>query len=175
ERLHAQLLLALHADGRRADALHEYDRVRRRLSEELGFDPGAILREAHRTVVMEPDAPPPVVRAAGRAPRKRRRTVAIATVAVAVAATVGVLLSGGGRQEAASLRLHAGALVIAGPDGARVRAEIPLSGTIINEQPGGLVLAAGSLWAVTEQGTVTQIDLARRRVVGSTPLALPAG
>src|SRR5205814_7974020 len=36
-------------------------------------------------------------------------------------------------------------------------------------------LAGGSLWAVTEQGTVTEIDLARRRVVGSTPLALPTG
>jgi hypothetical protein len=50
-----------------------------------------------------------------------------------------------------------------------------LSGTIINEQPGGLVSADGSLWAVTEQGTVTQVDLARGRVVGSTPLALPTG
>src|SRR5205085_9856475 len=86
-----------------------------------------------------------------------------------------VLLAGGGRREPASVRLHAGALVIAGSGIHQVRAEIPMSGTVINEQPGGLVLADGSLWAVTEQGTVTQVDLARRRIVGSTPLALPAG
>jgi hypothetical protein len=73
------------------------------------------------------------------------------------------------------VRLHAGALVIAGPDLHQVRAEIPLSGTVINEQPGGLVLADGSLWSVTEKGTVTQVDVAHRRIVGSTPLALPAG
>src|SRR5204863_8495487 len=42
ERLHGQLIIALNADGRRADALNEYDRVRRRLSEELGIDPGAV-------------------------------------------------------------------------------------------------------------------------------------
>ena len=45
------------------------------------------------------------------------------------------------------MRLQAGALVIARPDLHEVRAEIPLSGTVINEQPGGLVLAAGTLWS----------------------------
>jgi streptogramin lyase len=37
------------------------------------------------------------------------------------------------------------------------------------------VFAGGSLWSVTEQGTVMQVDIGRRRVIGSTPLALPAG
>jgi DNA-binding SARP family transcriptional activator/streptogramin lyase len=177
ERLHAQLMLALNASGRRADALHEYDRVRRALSEELGIEPGAALRDAHRTVVtQERDAPPiPTPRDRRRPARPRLRTIAIAAVATAVAATAGLLLSGEGAQGPALLRMHAGALVIAGPGLGRVQTEIPLSGTVINEQPGGLVLAGGSLWAVNEQGTVTQVDLARRRIVGSTPLALPAG
>src|SRR5436190_3356541 len=61
ERLHAQLVLALGMSGRRTDALLEYDRIRRRLSEELGIEPGTVLREAHRAgvpveVVEEPVA-----------------------------------------------------------------------------------------------------------------------
>ena len=101
--------------------------------------------------------------------------VIAALFAGAIAATAGVLLADRGPRAPASVRLNAGALVIAGPDVRQVRAEIPLSGTVINEQPGGLVLADGSLWSVTEQGTVAQVDLERRRIVGSTPLALPAG
>jgi DNA-binding SARP family transcriptional activator len=177
ERLHAQLMLALNATGRRADALHEYDRVRRRLSEELGIDPGAVLRQAHQTVLAEePHGRMPVPRDRRRPTRLGRRMIVIAALfAGAVAATAGVLLADRGPREPTSVRLRAGALVIAGPDVRQVRAEIPLSGTVINEQPGGLVLTDGSLWAVTEQGTVTQVDLERRRIVGSTPLALPAG
>jgi DNA-binding SARP family transcriptional activator/streptogramin lyase len=178
ERLHAQLILALDASGRRVDALQAYDRVRRRLSEELGIDPGAVLREAHRAVLTEePDTRRvPVSRGRRRAAWRGRRTALIALVVIgAAAATAAVLLAGGGRREPAAVRLHAGALVIAGPDLHQVRAEIPLSGTVINEQPGGLVLADGSLWSVTERGTVTQVDVAHRRIVGSTPLALPAG
>ncbi len=179
ERLHAQLMLALDATGRRADALHAYDRVRRRLSDELGIEPGATLREAHRAVLGDESAghPPPIARIPRRAARRVRRALVIAAVfAGAVAATAGVLVAnGGGGDQRASLRVAAGELVIAAPDLGHARAEIPLSGTIINEQPGGLVLARGSLWSVTEKGTVTQVDLVRRRAVGSTPLALPAG
>jgi DNA-binding SARP family transcriptional activator len=178
ERLHAQLVLALATTGRRSDALQEYDRIRRRLSEELGIEPGSVLREAHQTVVTaEPDGRRvPVVQRRRRTARPGRRTIVMAAVVVAgVAATAALLILGGRRREPEPLRLNAGALVIAGPDLDRVRAEIPLSGTVINEQPGGLVVTDGSLWSVTEQGTVTQVDIARRRIVGSTPLALPAG
>ena len=181
ERLHAQLMLALDASGRRADALHEYDRIRHRLSEELGIDPGPLLGEAHRAVLTEERDERRILVAPSRssATRMGHRTILIAvgvTAAAALVATAGALLANGGRGQArAALRTHAGELVIATPDLRSVRAEIPLSGTIINEQPGGLVSADGSLWSVTEQGTVTQVDLARGRIVGSTPLALPTG
>lgn len=178
ERLHAQLMLALNASGRRADALHEYDRIRHALSEELGIAPGAALREAHLTVLTEDPhgRPIPTPRNRRRVARPRLRTIAItAAVIAAVTATAGVLLSGEGRQRPALFRVHAGALVVAPPDLGRAQTEIPLSGTVINEQPGGLVLAGNSLWAVNEQGTVTQVDLVSRRIVGSTPLALAAG
>lgn len=179
ERLHAQLMLALDASGRRADALHEYDRMRHRLSEELGIDPGPLLREAHRTVLADERAergilvPEPQL---GDSPGRRTVLIAAGVTAAGLVATAGVLLAHGGRDQArAALRTHAGELVIATPGLRSVRAEIPLSGTIINEQPGGIVSADGSLWFVTEQGTVTQVDLARGRLVGSTPLALPTG
>ncbi|MDN3356912.1 BTAD domain-containing putative transcriptional regulator [Actinomadura sp. DC4] len=47
ERLHARLVRALHAAGRRAEALEAYERIRGRLAERLGVDPGAELRDAH--------------------------------------------------------------------------------------------------------------------------------
>ncbi|MEV0131639.1 BTAD domain-containing putative transcriptional regulator [Dactylosporangium sp. NPDC050688] len=51
ERLHAQLMLALHRSGRQADALRVFGRVRRRLADELGTDPGADLRELHQRIL----------------------------------------------------------------------------------------------------------------------------
>ncbi len=177
ERLHAELVLALAATGRRTDALDAYDRVRRRLAEELGIDPGAVLREAHRTVL---DPGPVVAGAPLGQPRlhgssRRMTMVAALTVAVALAAAVALFVPGGTRHGLSTLHLRAGELVIATPGLQHIVTEIPLSGTIINEQPGGIVIANGSLWSVTEQGTVTQVDVLHRRIVGSTPLALPAG
>jgi DNA-binding SARP family transcriptional activator len=52
ERLAAQYLLALHRSGRTADALAQYDEVRRRLADELGIDPGGPLQRRHQQVLM---------------------------------------------------------------------------------------------------------------------------
>ncbi|NGY62548.1 tetratricopeptide repeat protein [Lentzea sp. NEAU-D13] len=51
ERVAGQHLLALHRAGRSADALEEYRRLRDRLVEELGTEPGAQLRELHRRIL----------------------------------------------------------------------------------------------------------------------------
>ncbi|MEH1058304.1 BTAD domain-containing putative transcriptional regulator [Micromonospora sp. CPCC 206171] len=56
EALQARLLLALAADGRRAEALAAYADIEHRLADELGIQPGADLRAA-RDSLLDHDAP----------------------------------------------------------------------------------------------------------------------
>lgn len=62
------LMEALHASGRRADALNAYQEARRHLSEELGVEPGAELQQFHVRLLRESaeesspaELPPPTV------------------------------------------------------------------------------------------------------------------
>lgn len=56
EAFHRQLMLVLHRSGRQAEALAVHRELRRRLVEELGVEPGASVRDAHREVLQEPTA-----------------------------------------------------------------------------------------------------------------------
>ncbi|MBM0239119.1 winged helix-turn-helix domain-containing protein [Micromonospora sp. ATA32] len=58
EALQARLLLALAADGRRAEALAAYADIEHRLADELGIQPGGDLRAA-RDSLLDHDAPAP--------------------------------------------------------------------------------------------------------------------
>jgi DNA-binding SARP family transcriptional activator/tetratricopeptide (TPR) repeat protein len=51
ERFHAQLMLALARTGQRAQALHAYREVRRRLVDGLAIEPGPELRDMHRRIL----------------------------------------------------------------------------------------------------------------------------
>jgi len=64
ERLWELLMLALHADGRQADALAAYQRARTVLRDELGVDPGRRLRELESSILRgdRPAAPAPPAR-----------------------------------------------------------------------------------------------------------------
>jgi DNA-binding SARP family transcriptional activator len=53
ERLHAQLMVALDASGRRADALSVFQELRARLVDELGVDPSAELQDLYVRILNE--------------------------------------------------------------------------------------------------------------------------
>ncbi|MEU4219787.1 BTAD domain-containing putative transcriptional regulator [Actinoplanes sp. NPDC026623] len=64
ENLHAMLMAALHAGGRRAEALEVHDRLRDLLRDETGTEPSAALRAVHSRVLGESPAAVFVGRAA---------------------------------------------------------------------------------------------------------------
>ncbi|MFC0097264.1 BTAD domain-containing putative transcriptional regulator [Micromonospora marina] len=77
ERLHGQLMRALHGAGRRAEALAAYADARRVLAEELGTDPSAELATLHTALLRDDAAPParlpsPLTSFVGREPELRR-------------------------------------------------------------------------------------------------------
>lgn len=58
ERLAGHLMLALSASGRTGESLAVYDRMRRRLREELGTEPGSGLRTIHQQILRSDPSPP---------------------------------------------------------------------------------------------------------------------
>lgn len=87
ERVCGQLMLALYRSGRQAEALEWYEQVRRRLSEEMGLDPGARLRRLHQRILVADPSLEPAGTASGAAgerpapePVARRRTPSTAGV-----------------------------------------------------------------------------------------------
>ena len=60
ERLSAQLMRALYAGGRQADALDLYESTRRMLADQLGVDPGPQLRSVYQQILVhDPELTPP--------------------------------------------------------------------------------------------------------------------
>ncbi len=72
ERVHELLIRSLYADGRQAEALSAYERVRTTLADELGADPGARLREVHVAVLRGDAVDPVAVSTPTPAPAARR-------------------------------------------------------------------------------------------------------
>ena len=73
ERLRSQHMLALYRSGRHAEALASYQAFRRKLSEELGIDPPASLRELERLMLQQDPSLELPAHAAVPAARRRNR------------------------------------------------------------------------------------------------------
>jgi DNA-binding SARP family transcriptional activator len=76
ERLRGQLMRALYADGRQAEALDAYRDARRMLRDELGLEPSAELRELEQAILRQDPSLGPAAQAAAPRPDSRR-TVSI--------------------------------------------------------------------------------------------------
>jgi DNA-binding SARP family transcriptional activator len=99
ERLVELAMLALYRSGRQADALALFRRVRTRLVDELGLEPGRRLLDLERGVLQRdpsldvPDAPAPVAMsepATVSSPARRRRLI-LAAAGVAAVCAVGIV------------------------------------------------------------------------------------
>lgn len=73
ESLVERLLLALYHSGRKSDALREYTRVRRRLTGELGVEPGPDLRRLHQQILQDNPTVQPKTVIQSEQPSSRRR------------------------------------------------------------------------------------------------------
>ncbi|WP_143220102.1 AfsR/SARP family transcriptional regulator, partial [Actinomadura sp. CNU-125] len=94
ERLQAALMRALYGSGRQHEALQCYDRVRNRLRDELGLDPGPGLAALHQAILRQdpsldvPARPPLAPLAAARPPVPRTELIGRDTEPDAVAAAL---------------------------------------------------------------------------------------
>jgi len=102
ERFVAQLMLALYRSGRHAEALDAYERMRRRLDDDLGLQPSADLQQLSARIVRQE----PALGGAGEIHPARetsarvhtRRVSRLMALGVAVAAALALAAAGGARQ-----------------------------------------------------------------------------
>jgi DNA-binding SARP family transcriptional activator len=94
ERLRGQLMLALYRSGRQAEALEEFRDARTALREELGLEPGVVLRELEQAILKQDPAlgPPSKLPRSPQQRRRHRGLLAIGGVLVLAAVAVGIAL-----------------------------------------------------------------------------------
>jgi YVTN family beta-propeller protein len=177
ERLWTQLMLALYASGRQADALAAYQDARREL-DALGLEPGPTLRELEQRILRhDPALATAEVPVAARRPRRvsrRASLIALAVAAVAVAAVMALLSRDDSSSQAgtaAPAALHTPANHLVEIDPATNRVE---SVTKVGEGPDSMAITNDAIWVANmKDRTVARMDLETHavRILGGAPVA----
>ena len=183
ERIRGQLMLALYRCGRQAEALEAYRDAHRRMSEELGLEPGPELRElearilAHSPELAAPAPPRRRARSeavegpATAAPRRRVALLVIVAAALLGGAALAAALRGGGdgsAQRTVALDLAKDSLVAFSPGGRGPEVAIPLPG-----RPTSVAAVGGRVFVATvDSATLTVVDGRTRRIVRVVPLQI---
>jgi DNA-binding SARP family transcriptional activator len=127
ERLQAQLMAALYRCGRQAEALEVYRDARRALRDELGIEPGPVLRQLEQAILRQDPAlgapaPPPVPIPA----RIRRRWPLLVAAGVLVAGALAAVLAFGHSGSAVVVKPHS--VVVIDPRKNALVRDIPVGG-----------------------------------------------
>jgi DNA-binding SARP family transcriptional activator/streptogramin lyase len=172
ERLAGQLMQALYAAGRQADALTVYRNLRRRLVDELGIEPSRELQALERAILKQ-DAALAIPHAAPAARRHRRRVWGIAAVALVLVVAGGiaaaVIVPGGRSEVRPAPAVVANSLVRLDPKSGRI-----VSVTRVGDTPVSLALTRDAVWVVNRgDRTVSRVDLRTKnvRTIGGVPFA----
>ena len=174
ERTWGQLMLALYASGRQADALAAYQKARRTLAD-LGLEPGPTLRELEQAILAQD--PSLVTAPLGGAGGQRRRPIARGVVAVAVAGVAAAVVAaaafvaGNDAPSAAptSPSAVANSLVEIDPATNQI-----VSVTPVGRGPGSIATTGDAIWvANAHDRTVARVALRTKdvRIVGGAPVA----
>lgn len=176
ERLRAQLMRALYASGRQADALEAYQAARRALNDDLGLKPGKELRELQAAILRQDeglveDEPRPVtVLYPGTVPPPSRRVARLRWPALLLAAVVAALVVAGAaawlRADPTAVAVAPNSLAVIHPETHRV-----VDSFAVGVRPGPIAFGAGSVWVGDLQDkTLSRVDPRTRRIVKTIPL-----
>jgi YVTN family beta-propeller protein len=174
ERAWAQLMTALYASGRQADALAAYQDARRALAA-LGLEPGPRLRELERAILnQDPSLGTSPLHADPKRPaavagRTLAAVLAVAAVAIVVAVVVGSRDDPPAAARAVAPSVRPNSLVEIDPATDRV-----VSSTAVGRGADSIASSEDAMWvANVEDRTVARVDAATKRVriVGGAPVA----
>ncbi|HYH58455.1 MAG TPA: BTAD domain-containing putative transcriptional regulator [Thermoleophilaceae bacterium] len=163
EHLRAQLMLALYRSGRQTDALESYRALQRALSDELGLEPGAELKQLERAMLnQDPELAAPAAPRTLAAVRARRRggvLLAAGGCVLLLAAGAAVLAIEGDDPELAA----ANTLAVLDPGSNELETTLPTG-----IRPTDVVADDENVWVANRgDDTITQIDPRESAVVAT--------